>query len=75
MRKLHIAVTVFITAFFLALGVFVFYRSYLRFAEAAFDMGRSVGVYFCELFAIPYSFSASVYSCSIRLISVVWRRP
>ena len=59
MRKLHISVTVIITAVFLTFGVFVFYSSYLRFAEAAFDMGR-LGFGFCELFAIPYSFSASM---------------
>ncbi len=60
MRKVHIVLTVLITALFLALGGFVFRASYLRFGEAIADMGRSFGVYFCEIFRIPYSFSATV---------------
>ncbi len=59
MRKVHIAVSVLITAAFVALGVSVFSPSYLRFVEAVTDMGRSVAVYFCELFRIPYTFTAT----------------
>lgn len=59
MRKVHIALCVLISVAFVALGVFVFYPSYLRFWEAVSDMGRSIGVYFCEIFRIPYTFTAS----------------
>ena len=59
MRKVHIALSVLISAAFVALGVFVFSASYVRFWEAITDMGRSIGVYFCEIFSIPYTFTAS----------------
>ena len=59
MRKLHIALCVLISAAFVALGVFVFSASYVRFWEAITDMGISVAVYFCEIFSIPYTFTAT----------------
>ena len=59
MRKVHIALCVLISAVFIALGVFVFYPSYLRFWETITDMGISVAVYFCEIFSIPYTFTAT----------------
>ena len=59
MRKLHIALCVLISAAFVALGVFVFSASFVRFWEAITDMGISVAVYFCEIFSIPYTFTAT----------------
>ncbi len=59
MRKVHIVLSVLISAAFVALGVFVFSASYVRFWEAITDMGRSIGIYFCEIFSIPYTFTAT----------------
>lgn len=59
MRKVHIALSVLISVVFVVLGVFVFSASYVRFWEAITDMGRSIGIYFCEIFSIPYTFTAT----------------
>ena len=59
MRKVHIALCVFISAAFIVLGATVFSASYVRFWEAVSDMGMSVAVYFCEIFSISYTFTAT----------------
>ena len=59
-RRFNIAVTAIISLAFLALGVFVFGQSYVRFAESCRDFGLSVAYYFCELIGIDYSFSPTV---------------
>ena len=59
-RRFNIAVTVVISLAFLALGVFVFGQSYVRFAESCRDFGLSVAYYFCELIGIDYSFTPTV---------------
>ena len=59
-RRFNIAVTVIISLAFVALGVFVFEQSYIRFGETCKDFGLSVAYYFCELIGIDYSFTPTV---------------
>ena len=59
-RVFNICLSVFITAAFVLLGVFVFSDSYLRFGESAKDFGLSVGYYFCTLFGIEHNIVPSV---------------
>ena len=59
MRKVHIVLSVLISAAFIVLGATVFSASYVRFWEAVSDMGMSVAVYFCEIFSISYTFTAT----------------
>jgi len=51
-KILHISLSVFITAFFILLAIFVFGDSYLRFAETIKDLGTSIRYYFCWIFNI-----------------------
>lgn len=60
MRKLCIALSVLITVGLVALGVFVFSPSYLRFVETITDMGRSFGIYFSEIFGIHHNIPPTV---------------
>ncbi len=60
MRKLCITLSVLITVGLVTLGVFVFSTSYLRFAEAITDMGRSIGIYFSEIFGIHHNIPPTV---------------
>ena len=60
MRRLHIIFSVLVSLGLIALGVFVFFRSWLRAWETTMDLGRSVGYYFCELFFIDHSITPTV---------------
>ena len=60
MRKVHISLTVILSAVFVLLGVFVFRQAYLRFWETLCDFGRSVAYYFCGIFGIEHSIVPTV---------------
>jgi len=59
-RKVHISLTVILSAVFVLLGVFVFRQAYLRFWETLCDFGRSVAYYFCGIFGIEHSIVPTV---------------
>ncbi len=60
MRKVHIALCTLLSVAFVLLGVFVFSASHLRFGEAIADMGRSIGIYFSEIFGIQHTIPPTV---------------
>ncbi len=60
MRKLHIIVSAVISAGIVALGAVVFCESWMRAWEAILDLLRSLGFYFCELFALRHTIVPSV---------------
>ena len=59
MRR-NIIITTAITVITVMLGVFVFSDSYLRLWESICDLGNSAAYYFCELFGIKHSITATV---------------
>ena len=59
MRR-NIIITAAISAVMVLLGVFVFSDSYLRLWESLRDLGNSAAYYFCELFRIQHSITATV---------------
>lgn len=59
MRRNIIITAVFFIGMVL-LGVFVFGSSYLRVWESICDLGSSARYYFCELFGVEHSFTATV---------------
>lgn len=68
MRKVHISLTVILSAVFVLLGVFVFRQAYLRFWETLCDFGRSIAYYFCGIFGIEHNIPPTVteYSSVMR---------
>ena len=60
MRKLHIIVSAVVSAGIVALGAVVFRESWLRAWEAVLDLLRSLGFYFCELFALQHTIVPTV---------------
>ena len=60
MRKLHIIVSAVVSAGIAALGAVVFRESWLRTWEAILDLLRSLGFYFCELFALRHTIVPTV---------------
>ena len=52
LRKVHIALSIVITAIFLCIGAFWCTRSYIRLWETITEMGSSIKFYFCEIFEI-----------------------
>ena len=60
MRKVHISLTVILSAVFVLLGVFVFNPAYLRFWETLCDFGRSIAYYFCGIFGIEHNIPPTV---------------
>ncbi|MCD7729844.1 MAG: hypothetical protein LUI60_08080, partial [Clostridia bacterium] len=64
MRKLYIATTVIISLALVALGVFIFYASYIRLWEGIKDLGNSIAYYFCTLFLPNKDITATVISRS-----------
>ena len=56
-RKLHIALSVIITAAFVCIGIFWCTKSYERLWEAFCELGASLKFYFCEIFGIEQSLS------------------
>lgn len=59
MRR-NIIITAAISAVMVLLGVFVFSDSYLRLWESLRDLGNSAAYYFCELFGMQHSITATV---------------
>jgi hypothetical protein len=59
MRR-NIIITAAISVVMVLLGVFVFSDSYLRLWESFCDLGNSAAYYFCELFGIKHSITATV---------------
>ena len=49
-RKIHIALSIVITAIFLCIGAFLCTRSYIRLWETITELGSSIKFYFCEIF-------------------------
>ena len=60
MRKLHIIVSAVVSAGIVALGAVVFRESWMRAWEAILDLLRSLGFYFCELFALRHTIVPTV---------------
>ena len=60
MRKLHIIVSAVVSAGIVALGAVVFRESWQRAWEAVLDLLRSLGFYFCELFALQHTIVPTV---------------
>lgn len=60
MRKLHIIVSAVVSAGIVALGAVVFRESWMRAWEAILDLLRSLGFYFCELFALRHTIMPTV---------------
>ena len=52
LRKVHIALSIVITAIFLCIGAFLCTRSYIRLWETITELGSSIKFYFCEIFEI-----------------------
>ena len=52
LRKVHIALSIVITAIFLCIGAFWCTRSYVRLWETITELGSSIKFYFCEIFEI-----------------------
>ena len=59
-RKWYIALSVFLTAVFVALGVTVFNKSFLRLWETIRDFGLSCKYYVCEIFSIEHNTLVSI---------------
>lgn len=56
-RKLHIVLSVIITAVFVCIGIFWCAKSYERLWETICELGVSLKFYFCEIFGIEQSLS------------------
>ena len=52
LRKVHIWLSITITAIFLCIGVFLCTRSYVRLWETITEVWSSIKFYFCEIFEI-----------------------
>ena len=59
-RKVHIALSIVITAIFLCIGAFLCTRSYIRLWETITELGSSIKFYFCEIFEIENSTKVEV---------------
>lgn len=59
-RKVHITLSVLITAIFLCIGAFLCTRSYIRLWETITELGSSIKFYFCEIFEIENSTKVEV---------------
>ena len=59
-RKWYIALSIFLTAVFVALGVTIFQRSFMRFWETLGDLLSSCKFYGCEIFEIEHTTCVSV---------------
>ncbi len=59
-RAVNITVSALISIAFVLLGVFVFSSSYLRFGETCADFGKSIAIYFCEIFGTGHNIAPSV---------------
>ena len=59
-RKWYITLSIFLTAVFVALGVTIFQRSFMRFWETLGDLLSSCKFYGCEIFEIEHTTSVGV---------------
>ena len=75
LRKIHIALSVLITAIFLCIGIFWCQRSYIRLWETITEMGSSLKFYFCEIFEIENTTKVEVIEPSDILINEVMPIP
>lgn len=74
-NKIHIALSILITAIFLCIGAFLCTRSYVRLWEAITEMGSSLKFYFCEIFEIENTTKVEVIEPSDILINEVMPIP
>ena len=75
LRKIHIALSIMITAIFLCIGVFWCQRAYIRLWETICDMGSSIKFYFCEIFEIENTTKVEVIEPSDVLVGEVIPMP
>ena len=71
LRKVHIALSIVITAIFLCIGAFWCTRSYIRLWEAITEMSASIKFYFCEIFEIENTTKVEVIEPSDVLVGEV----
>ena len=69
LRKIHIALSIMITAIFLCIGIFWCQRSYIRLWETIREMGSSIKFYFCEIFEIENTTKVEVIEPSDILVT------
>ena len=75
LRKVHIALSITITAIFLCVGAFLCTRSYVRLWETITELGSSIKFYFCEIFEIKNTTKVEVIEPSDILINEVMPIP
>ena len=75
LRKIHIALSIMITAIFLCIGIFWCQRSYIRLWETIREMGSSIKFYFCEIFEIENTTKVEVIEPSDILVGEVMPLP
>ena len=71
LRKVHIALSIAITAIFLCIGIFWCQRSYIRLWETVTELGSSIKFYFCEIFEMENATKVEVIQPSDVLINEV----
>ena len=59
-KVLNITLTIVLSIAFILLGIFVFYKSYLRLFETLVDLWNSIKIYFLEIFGISHSETPTV---------------
>ncbi len=75
LRKIHIWLSITITAIFLCIGAFWCTRSYVRLWETITELGSSIKFYFCEIFEIENTTKVEVIEPSDILINGVMPIP
>ena len=71
LRRVHIALSIVITAIFLCVGAFLCTRSYVRLWETIRELGSSIKFYFCEIFEIENTTKVEVIEPSDVLVEEV----
>ena len=71
LRRVHIALSIVITAVFLCIGAFLCTRSYVRLWETITELGSSIKFYFCEIFEIENTTKVEVIEPSDVLVEEV----
>ncbi len=71
LRKIHITLSITITALFICMGVVWCARSYMRLIETVGELGSSMKFYFCEIFEIKNSTRVEVIQPSDVLMNEV----
>ena len=75
LRKIHIALSITITALFICIGAVWCARSYIRLIETVRGLGSSMKFYFCEIFEIKNNTKVEVIQPSDVLINEVVALP